>query len=174
MRNALDLLAEYARYHRDERNIITHMIGVPLIVFAVGVLLAKPEVPVGGLMLTPAWVAFTFAAVWYLRRHLVLGLIVTAAIFALLFVAQHVSHASIGVWLAWGIGCFVLGWAFQFLGHYYEGRRPAYMDDVANLLVGPMFVAAELLFMAGWNKPMAQAIEDRVGPTRVRDLAHPA
>jgi uncharacterized membrane protein YGL010W len=174
MRSTLDLLAHYAAYHRDERNIITHMIGVPLIVFAIGVLLARPEMPIAGVPLTPAWVAFTFVAVWYLRRHLVLGLAVSAGVFALLYMAQRVSDASLGVWLAWGIGCFVVGWLIQFLGHWYEGRRPAYMDDASSFLVGPMFVTAELLFMAGWNKAMAQAIEDRAGPTRVRDLAHPA
>ena len=40
MRSAQQLLAQYAAYHRDRRNIATHFVGVPLIVFAVGVLLA--------------------------------------------------------------------------------------------------------------------------------------
>ena len=38
-RPARALLVQYARYHRDQRNIATHFIGVPLIVFAVAVLL---------------------------------------------------------------------------------------------------------------------------------------
>ena len=41
-RPAIDLLKQYAEYHRDRRNIATHLIGVPMIVFGVGVLLARP------------------------------------------------------------------------------------------------------------------------------------
>ena len=42
MRNATELMVQYAAYHRDRRNITTHFIGIPLIVFAIGVLLARP------------------------------------------------------------------------------------------------------------------------------------
>jgi uncharacterized membrane protein YGL010W len=49
-RPAVDLLARYAEYHRDRRNIQTHLVGVPMIVFGVGVLLARPSVEwLGGL-----------------------------------------------------------------------------------------------------------------------------
>src|SRR4029079_1180473 len=48
MRSTVDLLSQYAAYHRDRRNIATHCVGVPLIVFAVGVLLARPSLGVGG------------------------------------------------------------------------------------------------------------------------------
>ena len=48
MRTATDLLSQYAAYHRDRRNIVSHLVGVPMIVFAIGVLLARPSVPLGG------------------------------------------------------------------------------------------------------------------------------
>ena len=57
-RPARELLVQYARYHRDRRNIATHFVGIPMIVFALGVLLARPTVdlgtPAGMLALTPA------------------------------------------------------------------------------------------------------------------------
>ena len=40
-RPALDLMSQYAEYHRDKRNIATHFVGIPLIVFAIGILLAR-------------------------------------------------------------------------------------------------------------------------------------
>ena len=49
MRTATDLLSQYAAYHRDRRNIATHLVGVPMIVFAIGVLLARPSVPLARL-----------------------------------------------------------------------------------------------------------------------------
>ena len=58
MRTATDLLSQYAAYHRDRRNIVSHLIGVPMIVFAIGVLLARPVLALGGLAITPAWVIF--------------------------------------------------------------------------------------------------------------------
>ena len=61
----------------------------------------------------------------------------------------------------------------QFVGHYYEGRKPAFVDDLIGLMIGPMFVFAEMMFLLGWNKPLLAAIEARVGPTILRDLHRP-
>ena len=43
MRNATQLLSDYAAYHRDRRNIANHFIGVPMILFAVCILLSRPS-----------------------------------------------------------------------------------------------------------------------------------
>jgi uncharacterized membrane protein YGL010W len=172
MRAATDLLSRYAECHRDQRNIASHFVGVPMIVFALGILLARPAFAVAQLPLSPAWVVFGFAALWYLTRgSLVLGVTVCGAIAALLALAQPLAYSSVASMLGWGIGLFVLGWLIQFAGHWYEGKRPAFVDDIAGLLIGPMFVAAEALFMLGWNKPLLAEIERRAGPTTLRDLA---
>lgn len=174
-RNATTLLQQYAEYHRDRRNILTHFVGVPMIVFAVGVLLSKPAFAVGGLALTPAWVAFALAAAWYLTRgHLGIGLATTLALGGLMLAAHGVGDGSVSSWLAWGLGCFVVGWMIQFLGHYYEGRKPAFADDLVGLLVGPMFVVLELLAPLGLFRGLMADVERHAGPTFLRDLAHPA
>jgi uncharacterized membrane protein YGL010W len=171
MRTVPDLLSQYAAYHRDRRNILSHFVGVPLIVFAIGVLLARPTVPWGELMLTPAWVACVAAMAWYLTRGSVaLGLAVSGVVTALIVLAHHVTGHGGPTWLL-GFGVFALGWVIQFIGHWYEGKRPAFVDDVVGLLVGPMFVTAEALFALGWNAPLRHEIERRVGPTTLRDMA---
>ncbi|MFZ2652325.1 MAG: Mpo1-like protein [Burkholderiaceae bacterium] len=172
MRSATDLLSQYAQYHRDRRNIVSHLIGVPMIVFALGVLLARPAFAIGDAALTPAWLVFAPVAAWYLTRgNLLLGVAVSLEVAALLWLGQMLARGSITSWLAWGIGFFVVGWIIQFVGHWYEGRRPAFVDDLVGLLIGPMFVSAEGMFMLGWNKPLLAEIERRVGPTVLRDLA---
>ncbi|KQU81332.1 MULTISPECIES: DUF962 domain-containing protein [unclassified Rhizobacter] len=174
-RSALDLLSQYAAYHRDRRNITTHFFGIPLIVFGVSVLLAKPAFVLGSLALTPAWIAWGLATVWYLTRgNLTLGLAVSLVNGVLTVLAQQVSGGSLASWLGWGLGSFIAGWVIQFIGHYYEGRKPAFVDDLVGLLVGPMFVTAEIMFALGWDRPLLAEIERRVGPTVLRDLAHPA
>ena len=172
MRAATELLSQYAQYHRDQRNIASHFVGVPLIVFAIGVLLAHPAFAVGHLSLSPAWLLFGVTTAWYLARGgLVLGATVSLAIGVLLLAAHHMADGSVSAWIGWGVCMFGLGWLIQLIGHWYEGKRPAFTDDLIGLLTGPMFVAAELLFMLGWNKPLLAEIERRAGPTTLRDLA---
>ncbi|MBB5205496.1 putative membrane protein YGL010W [Inhella inkyongensis] len=166
-RPALDLLAMYAAYHRDRRNIATHFVGIPLIVYAVAVLMARPVWELGGVMLAPIHGLLLLTTLWYLTRgEFVLG-VATSAVNALLaWAALPLGALPTAEWLAWGLGLFVLGWVIQFVGHKYEGRKPAFVDDLVGLLVGPMFVVAEALFALGWGKPLLTAIEMRVGPTR--------
>jgi len=172
MRTATELLAQYAEYHRDQRNIVSHFVGVPMIVFGVGVLLARPVVVTGNLALTPAWCVFALVAAWYLSRgNAVLGVVTSAAVATLLWLAQRVSGGSVASWLAWGSGFFLVGWLIQFIGHWYEGRKPAFVDDVVGLVVAPMFITAEAMFLLGWNKPLWSEIERRAGPVVMRDIA---
>jgi len=175
-RPAALLLRQYAGYHRDRRNITTHLVGVPMIVFGTGLLLARPVFGLGEVSLTPAWILFALAALWYLTRGLfTLGLATTLAVGSLVALAQRVGESlSVAAWLGWGAGLFVAGWIVQLIGHYYEGRKPALVDDLAGLLVGPMFVTLELLASLGLCRRLVADIERHAGPTRLRDLAHPA
>jgi uncharacterized membrane protein YGL010W len=145
-----------------------------MIVFGVGVLLARAHVGPGDPGLSLAWLAWGLATLRYLSRgYLLLGLAVSA-LNGLLFALAHLASAgSVALWLAWGLGFFVVGWIVQFIGHYYEGKKPAFADDLVGLLVGPMFVTAEALFALGMARPLLHEVERRAGPTVLRDLAHP-
>ena len=173
-RPAFALLVQYAHYHRDRRNIQTHLVGVPMIVFAIGVLLSHPVLGVGGWALTPAWGLFALSAAWYLTRGETLLQVLVVGVMAVLIGSAHALGQASASWVAWGVGLFVLGWLIQFVGHWYEGRKPAFTDDLVGLLVGPMFVVLELAAAAGLFKPLMARIEAEAGPTHLRDLAHPA
>ncbi|MEN9543206.1 MAG: hypothetical protein RLZZ598_39 [Pseudomonadota bacterium] len=175
MRNATQLLSDYAAYHRDRRNIATHFVGVPMIVFAVCILLSRPSLAIAGLVFTPAWALLAVSALWYLTRgQLLLGIVTSTIIGAMTLAGTHIAAGSTLTWLASGIGLFVAGWVIQFIGHHYEGRKPAFVDDLTGLMIGPMFVFAEMMFLMGWNKPLLAEIEARVGPTHLRDMQPPA
>ena len=174
-RPAVDLLQQYAEYHRDRRNIVTHFVGVPMIVFALGVFLAGVSFTFGGMALTPAWLVFVAVSLWYLTRgHLGLGAATTLGVGLLMLLAHQVGGGSVAQWVAWWLGFLVVGWLIQFIGHYYEGRKPAFAGDGVGLLVGPMFVVLEMLAPMGLFKGLMAAIERHAGPTMIRDLAHPA
>jgi uncharacterized membrane protein YGL010W len=178
MRTLTQQLTQYAAYHRDRRNIATHFVGIPMIVLALAVLLSRPAFAIGSLPVTlsPAWVLFIVATVYYLVLDLSLGVVMIGVSVLCVAFGQWVAMQSLFAWLATGIGLFVVGWVFQFIGHVaYEHRKPAFVDDVIGLLIGPLFVLAEALFGFGWRPALRDAIEEQVGPTRInaeRTAAH--
>jgi uncharacterized membrane protein YGL010W len=42
------------------------------------------------------------------------------------------------------IAVFVAAWIGQFIGHIVEGRKPAFLEDVRSLLIGPVWLLADL------------------------------
>lgn len=168
MKSLVDHLSQYATYHRDPRNIATHFIGIPLIVVAVAVLLSRPGWPLGAVLLSPALLAAVASAWFYLRLELRLGALMTVLLGLAVWLGQVVAAQSTSVWLGSGLGMFVLGWVIQFIGHHYEGRKPAFVDDLVGLLVGPLFVLVEVGFLLGLRGDLKQAIEERAGPVALR------
>jgi uncharacterized membrane protein YGL010W len=166
MKSLVDHLSQYAAYHRDPRNIASHFIGIPLIVVAVAVLLSRPQWADG--WLSPAVLAALASAWFYLRLELRLGVLMTVLLSLCIWAGQVLAQQSTLVWLVSGIGMFVVGWAIQFVGHHYEGRKPAFVDDVTGLIVGPLFVVVELAFLLGLRRDLKEQIEARVGGVRLR------
>jgi len=169
MRTLTDQLAQYAAYHRDRRNIATHFMGIPLIVIALAVLLSRPAWTFAALpfSVSQAWVLFGLSVLYYFVLDVPLGLMMTAVSLMCVACGAWLAAQSTGVWLTSGIGLFVIGWVFQFVGHAaYEHRKPAFVDDVIGLLIGPLFVLAETLFAFGWRPALRAAIEAETGQTR--------
>jgi uncharacterized membrane protein YGL010W len=175
LRPALDLLTQYAAGHRDQRNIAIHLVSVPLLVFAAAVLLAWPSWPMDTEYhgsLSPAWCLWALISLWYLTRgELLLGLVASLGTAALVALGQPFGTASAAARLGLGTGCLLLGGLIQFVGHYYEGRRSAFLDGPIGLFVGPLFVSAQALFALGWKPGLQAAIERRAGPVVLHDLA---
>lgn len=166
MKSFIEHLSTYAEYHRDTRNIMTHLVGVPVIVFAVILLLSRPMFDVAGYTLNPAMIAYAASLVFYFRLNLVFGLMMAVLMGLGIFAAMNIAMMSTTIWLATGIGMFVIGWIIQFVGHHYEGKKPAFVDDLVGLLIGPLFILAEILFALGMFKGLKTEIESRVGGTR--------
>jgi uncharacterized membrane protein YGL010W len=175
MRTLTDQIANYAAYHRDRRNIATHFVGVPMIVVAVAILLSRPGVEFAGLTLTPVWFVVAASAAFYLALSLPYGLVMAVLLALAAWAGGAVAALPTPLWLGWGVGLFVVGWVIQFLGHWYEGRKPAFVDDLVGLLIGPLFLVTETAFALGLSGDLRRAVEGRVGPThRGRDRAQPA
>lgn len=164
-------LTAYAGYHRDPRNIATHFVGIPMIVVAVQILLSRPAVELSGFALSPMWLVAAGSLLFYVALDLRFALAMAVFLAPGLFIGPRVAAESTGTWLAVGLGTFFLGWVFQFVGHYFEGKKPAFVDDLVGLLVGPLFVVAELAFALGLRGEVKATIEATAGPVRVRPNA---
>ena len=147
MKTLIEHLSNYAAYHRDPRNVATHFVGIPMIVLAVTVLLGRP-----------AMVLYVLSCLFYLRLSFGFGVTMAAILALFVWAGAWFAALPTTAWLASGIGLFVAGWVIQFVGHYFEGRKPAFVDDLVGLLVGPLFLVAETAFAFGLARQTRDAM----------------
>lgn len=159
---ALEPLARYRSLHLDPVNLRLHLAGVPAIVWSLLVLLAL--VPLAG-GVTAAHALTLVVCAWYLWLAPGLGAAAAAAMLGLLLLALPVAAAAAGPLVAGAV--FVAGWVAQFIGHArYERAKPAFLTDLRQLFVAPIFVVAELGFLAGWNAPFDAVLGARARALR--------
>src|SRR4029434_4283509 len=87
-------LTQYAAYHRDRRNIATHFVGVPMIVFAVVLALATAGVTVAGVPVTLAAVISIAASIYYLKLDWALGITMAVVLFLMCAGASEITARS--------------------------------------------------------------------------------
>ncbi|WP_043973506.1 MULTISPECIES: Mpo1 family 2-hydroxy fatty acid dioxygenase [Acinetobacter] len=158
MTNLERLLSQYAAYHLDRNNIVTHFVGIPLIVFSILCLTARAGIEISSVSVTLASVLIVLSTIYYLSLDKLFGLLMLALLALLYPLAVKIAALPMWSWLGTSIGIFVVGWVFQFVGHYFEKKKPAFVDDVIGLAIGPLFVLAEFVFLLGFRKPLHQRI----------------
>ncbi|WP_151742817.1 DUF962 domain-containing protein, partial [Acinetobacter sp. TUM15113] len=158
MTNLERLLSQYAAYHLDRNNIVTHFVGIPLIVFSILCLTARAGIEISSVSVTLASVLIVLSTIYYLSLDKLFGLLMLALLALLYPLAVKIAALPMWSWLGTSIGIFVVGWVFQFVGHYFEKKKPAFVDDVIGLAIGPLFVLAAFVFLLGFRKPLHQRI----------------
>ncbi len=156
----VEQMAMYASYHRDLRNRATHFIGVPAIAFALLVPLAW-----GGLVEAGAYtisIATVFAgavmAFWLLLDP-PFGIATALFYLPFLVIADWVAGMTMTTgWIIFGL-FFAGGWAFQLIGHAFEGRKPALVDNLVQIFIAPVFLMAEIWFALGFRRGLREEVE---------------
>ncbi len=127
------LLDRYGEFHRNPANKAIHWVCVPLIVWSVlGALWAAAPVV--------ACVAIAAAMLFYVRISVPLAFGMLGVI--ALMVWPLVLLGADALWVS--VGVFVVAWIGQFIGHVLERRKPAFLEDVRSLLIGPVWLLAAL------------------------------
>ena len=168
MKTLEDQMSFYAAYHQDARNKATHFVGVPLIAFSLMIPLGWLRADAGGFALSGAHLVTAALLLYYLVLDLPLGLAMAAVFGLMLWGAEPLSQAAFGASLAWFLVLFAGGWALQLWGHVYEGRKPALVDNLFQVFVAPIFLAAEVFFALGYKPGLHEAVQRRALEMRAR------
>jgi uncharacterized membrane protein YGL010W len=133
MRPVDQMFQRYSEFHRNATNKAIHWVCVPLIVWSVlGLLWVVSPI------VTAVAIAASMAFYLWLSLPLALGM---AAVIAFMIYAASLLDSRL---LVVSAAVFVASWIGQFVGHRFEGRKPAFLDDVRSLLIGPAWVLAFL------------------------------
>jgi uncharacterized membrane protein YGL010W len=153
-------MAMYTTYHRDWRNRLTHFFGVPAIIFALLVAMGLWRWHIGGYDLSLG-VAFALAVfVLWLVMDAGIALPLIVVLVPVLALAEFIAREAPAM-TAWTVVAvfFIGGWVLQLLGHVYEGRKPALVENLFQIFVAPMFLVAEPIFALGFRRTLHDRVE---------------
>jgi uncharacterized membrane protein YGL010W len=154
-------MAIYAAYHRDPRNKATHFVGVPLIMLAILIPPSLLRAELMGFGITAAMLLAAAVLVYYFVLDVALALAMLVVLGALIWLAELIAGGSAArAWTWFGI-LFVGGWVLQLVGHVFEGRRPALVDNLFQIFVAPIFLCAEIFFALGLRPGLRSAVQAR-------------
>ena len=157
-------LASYAAVHRDMRNRATHFVGIPVIVFSLLLVLALCRFTIMGREVSASLAVAILSVLGWLALDAGIGLVLAIVMLIAWYAAEAMAGAlgPSGTWGAFA-ALFIGGWIVQFLGHHYEGKRPALMDNIFQGFIGPMFLVAEVMIETGYRRDLANVMgEDHV------------
>jgi uncharacterized membrane protein YGL010W len=159
MKSLEEQMAFYLRYHRNPKNKLTHFFGVPLIMFSLFVLLGLVRVQIGDVSITAASVLAVSVLAYYFRLDAVLAVAMTLFTAVLLIAANRVCALGAPVALAVFGVTFLGGGILQLVGHAFEARKPALVDNLVRVFIAPIFLMAEVFFALGYKREVAERVE---------------
>jgi len=160
MKSIEQQMASYAAYHQDARNKATHFIGVPVIVLALFIPLAWLRFDVGGVAISAAMLFAAAVLAYYFILDVPLAFAMLVVFALLAWLGASIAMLGTAAGWTWFAVLFVGGWCLQLVGHVYEGRRPALTDNLLQIFVAPIFLAAEVFFALGYKPALHAAVQD--------------
>ena len=125
---------DYAMHHKTRANQLCHYFGIPMIVVSLLGLLANVS------LLTLN--ASLFLLFLVLLRYFFLDWKITLP-FGLIALGIYFFAMTLPLSFLWGL--FILGWVFQFIGHYaFEKKSPSFFHHADHLLIGPLWVFVKI------------------------------
>lgn len=143
-KTADEWFAEYGICHQNPSNKLLHWVCIPLIMLSLLALVWSIPVPAAIAEAIPGfnwcWLFVILSSLYYWRLSvpLAIGMLLTMAV--MLGVIFGYEQLGLGRLRIAALVVFVLAWIGQFVGHKIEGAKPAFIDDLKFLLIGPLWL----------------------------------
>jgi uncharacterized membrane protein YGL010W len=148
------LFREYDECHRHPMNRLTHKVAIPLIVFHIIAMCGWLRLfEVGGQAITFGHVAVVATMAFYVPLNLLYaGLMLVAGVGCLALGQALDARLGVGPARLVVVGVAVFAWIVQLAGHaVWEKRSPAFLRNLLQALVGPIYFIA--LLLGHWQAP---------------------
>ena len=132
------LLESYKKNHQNPVNEMIHIFAIPLIMFSILGVTAAFDIFL-------EYILVGIVLFYYLKLSKIAALLMLVWLLIYLGLVALLKPYIIEISLL----LFVLGWILQFLGHFIEGKRPSFFEDLRYFLIGPLFVAQKLISKFG-------------------------
>ncbi|MEH0665136.1 DUF962 domain-containing protein [Vibrio scophthalmi] len=140
MKNLTQWLAAYGESHQNPINQKIHKVAVPgIFLSVVGLIWSLPSLELYGLRLNWVWVAALPVMMFYFRLSLSVFIMMLGFLLACIALIWSLEIMRAPVLLV-SIALFAVLWIAQFIGHKIEGKKPSFFEDIQFLLIGPIWV----------------------------------
>jgi uncharacterized membrane protein YGL010W len=140
MRDLTQWLSDYGDSHQNPINQKIHKVAVPgIFISVVGLIWSIPSVSFYGYTLNWVWVAVIPVWAFYFKLSLSVFLMMLGFTLASISLVWSLEIMQLPVLLI-SLSMFASLWLLQFIGHKIEGKKPSFFDDLAFLLIGPIWV----------------------------------
>lgn len=154
MKSFDEQLLTYRQQHTNKINCMTHYVGIPAIVFGLLMMLNWITINIATKAeISFSWLALLGALVYYFLLNKRITIAAAIVLIPFTFIATLIArpaptHFSFILFLILFIG----GWALQFVGHFFEKQKPAFMISATQLLIGPLFILTKAIEALGLQK----------------------
>ena len=132
------LLESYEKNHQNPINEAIHIIAIPLIMFSILGMTAAFDIFL-------EYILVGIVIFYYLKLSKIAALLMLVWLLIYLGLVLLLKPYIIEI----SILLFAFGWILQFLGHFIEGKRPSFFEDLRYFLIGPLFVVQKVISKFG-------------------------
>ena len=132
------LLESYEKNHQNPINEAIHIIAIPLIMFSILGMTAAFDIFL-------EYILVGIVIFYYLKLSKIAALLMLVWLLIYLGLVVLLKPYIIEI----SILLFAFGWILQFLGHFIEGERPSFFEDLRYFLIGPLFVVQKVISKFG-------------------------
>ena len=167
----IELLAGYSRYHQNRTNKLLHAIGIPLLItsyiYGLSTPLFRFGMDVAGLPLSLAVLAYVLNGIYWIALGRRLAIFLIMLFFPVVWLSPSWTDNVAAHGDFWGVPanliafCLLNGaaWGFQLTGHFFEKKKPTFLNNMRQAQMAPLFLVFELGVLLGGCKTLASRIE---------------